>query len=221
MIPNFNFIVFNEAEHSYFNTRTNKYVPSVTTVLDRLKKKDKDKMLKAGVAKTGIPADILSWMWKTKNNVATNYGSRVHKYIEDICDLKEAKGHFPSVDKYFEDCHKDITVHSEFRVGNDLIAGTFDNLTLRDGKFILKDWKTNAVMTTQSPYKLDYPFRHLDDSKLTLYSLQLSMYRLLLGIEIESMEVVHFGAKDYTVYTVPYMEAEVKKILKNLHNDNS
>ena len=223
MIPNFDFITFDEATHTYFNKKTKKKVPSVTTVLNSLQSPfDMDKQTKLKELETGIPAGIIKWTWDTKREIASNYGSRFHQYLEDHYNLNSPKGYFPSADKYISDYSEDVTVRTEFRVGNDVLAGTFDNLSVRgDGRYILKDWKTNADLTLKSDYKLLEPFSYLDKSKLTIYSLQLSLYRVLLDIPIYKMELVHFKAHDYVVYDLPFLEREARAIIQKLRDDNS
>lgn len=222
MILNFDFITFDEATHTYYNKKIKKKVPSVTTVLGKLSKPFDTKYMTAKKEKeTGVPAEIIEWSWNCKRDVAANYGSRFHKYMEDMYNFGKGYGFFPSANKYFEDYKNDIVIKNEFRVGNHVIAGTFDNLSMRDGKYILKDWKTNYELSTESDYNLLPPFEYLDKSKLTEYSLQLSLYRVLLNIPIYKMELVHFKTHDYVVYDLPFMEREARMIIKNLENDNS
>lgn len=221
MIPNFDFITFDEATHTYFNTEIQKKVPSVTTILNKLKKPfNKEKQLPLSAAKVNLPVEVVAWEWDMKRDIATNYGTRVHEYIENYYNKEPLEGYYPSAIKYLNE-NADQTIKSEFRVGNHLIAGTFDNLSMRNGEYVLKDWKTNKEFETKSMYKLLPPFQYLDKSELTIYSLQLSIYRKLLGLPISEMEVIHFGIKDYTIYKIPYMEREVNVILKQLENDYS
>lgn len=67
--------------------------------------------------------------------------------------------------------------------GELVLAGTPDALLRRpDGEYVLVDWKT-----TTKPLDADYrrtmrsPLSHLPDTKLTLYSLQLHLYREILA----------------------------------------
>ena len=61
------------------------------------------------------------------------------------------------------------------------IAGTLDALFKTDKGLVVGDWKTNARMKLTGGYgKLKEPFETIDDNSLTKYSLQLSLYRLML-----------------------------------------
>lgn len=217
----FDFIQFDEATHSYYNTEIKRKVPSVTTVLGKLNPFNKGYWLPKKAKELGVSEAELEKQWDDKRDKAAAHGSRFHKYIEDKLQMVETKDKFISADKYLEDYKNDLTIACEMIVGNDCIAGTFDNLALRNGMYILKDWKTNEEFTTSSKYKLKVPYDYLDDCKFNIYALQLSMYRVLLDLPIYKMEVVHFTETDYTVYEVPYMEREARQIIKKLRDDNS
>jgi len=65
------------------------------------------------------------------------------------------------------------------------IAGTLDSLFSLNERFYIGDWKTNKKFTDDKHpdgrrQKLLYPFNDLWDNNLNGYSLQLSMYRLML-----------------------------------------
>lgn len=220
MFKDFSFILFDEARHRYFNTKTSTYVPSVTSVLSKLYKFDKDYWLPKKAKQLNITVEELEKQWDDKRNRASEKGRIFHKYMEDRLNNIEVDTINTVAEQYLQDYKDDKVIACEMIVGNHLIAGTFDNLSLRDGKYILKDWKTNETFTTESEYNLTKPYQHLDNSKYTIYALQLSMYRYLLDIPIHRMEVVHFTDTDYKVYTLPYMEREIWQLIKQLEDDN-
>lgn len=219
-IASFDFIQFDEQTHRYYNTHISQYVPSVTTVLSKLYKFDKEYHLKRKAKVLNITPGELEKQWDTKRDNAANKGKIFHKYMEDRLLNKPTDIENYVAESYLSTYKDDVSLHCEMIVGNHVIAGTFDNLSIRDGKYILKDWKTNETFTTQSGYNLSKPFTYLDNSKFTIYALQLSMYRYLLDIPIHKMEVVHFTDTGYKVYTLPYMEREVWQIIKQLEHDN-
>lgn len=216
----FDFIQFDEKTHRYFNTNTGKYVPSVTSIISKLYTFDKAYHLKRKASKLNITPEELEKQWDTKRDNAANKGKVFHKYMEDRLLNRPTDIENYVAESYLATYKNDVSLHCEMVVGNHLIAGTLDNLSLRDGKYILKDWKTNEKFTTESEYNLAKPFAYLDTSKFTLYALQLSLYRYLLDIPIYRMEVIHFTDTDYKVYTLPYMEREVWQIIKQLEHDN-
>lgn len=221
MINNFDFIEFDEATHTYRHRVSGTKLVSVTKVIESLHEPfNKDYWLPKKAAEQGISEEELEAVWNEKKQRAANYGTRFHRYMEDKLNLVNTKEKFVAADKYLQDYNEDVAVATEVRVGNHLVAGTFDCVVKRNGRYVLKDWKTNGVdkFTVESKYnkKLLAPFNYLPDCKLTLYTLQLSMYRYLLDLPIWKMELVHFTEEDYKVYEVPYMQSEVWKIMESL-----
>lgn len=219
-IADFDFIQFDEQTHRYYNTNTGQYVPSVTSVISKLYKFDKAYHLKRKAKKLNITPEELEKQWDTKRDNAADKGKVFHKYMEDRLNNKPLLTENYIAESYLATYKDDVSLKCEMVVGNHLIAGTFDNLSLRGDKYILKDWKTNETFTVESEYNLEKPFAYLDNSKFTIYALQLSLYRYLLDIPVHRMEVVHFTDTHYKVYTLPYMEREVWQIIKKLEYDN-
>ena len=219
-IKDFSFIKFEEDKHRYFNANTGQYIPSVTSVLSKLSTFDKEYWLKVKAKQNNTTVEELEKQWDHSRDTAAKKGKDFHAHMEDYICGKAKKGIYSNADKYFEDYSKDVHVSTEVVIGNHLVAGTFDCLAVRDGSYILKDWKTNEKFTTYSTYKLEPPFQYLDNSKYTIYAFQLSLYRYLLDMPVYKMEVVHFDDNSYTVHEVPYLEREVRMLLNKLENDN-
>ena len=100
------------------------------------------------------------------------------------------------------------------------MAGRFDNLSLRDDRLILKDFKTNKKIETTSKYKLTNGLSHLPNTEFHKYSLQLSLYKYMLDVDCD-MEVIWFNNDEYQIFEIPYLEKEVEIILNKLRNENS
>jgi hypothetical protein len=112
---------------------------------------------------------------------------RIHKFLklhEDRLYKLEAK-------------HQELRIFSR-KWG---IAGTLDVLFFLDPFFYVGDWKTNKKWTDDDHkdgrrQKMLYPFEDLWDNSLNGYSLQISMYRLMLeeaGFETEGGFLVWLG----------------------------
>jgi hypothetical protein len=200
--PNF---VFDEARHtySYLNPITGKPVQtfqSVTGFLGQFKKPFDSEMIAGIVAKKrGVSKKIILAEWKEISDIALKLGTNVHKWIEDYYngenpELPTAENEYERVQmflKLYEDkLHKFKPLHQEFRVFSRKwgLAGTLDALfQLNDGIYV-GDWKTNKKFTTDlqpegRKQKLLYPFNDMWDNSLNGYSIQLSMYRLMLQEE--------------------------------------
>lgn len=200
--PNF---IFDEASHtySYLNPDTGRPVQtfkSVTGFLGQFKKPFDSEMIAGIVAKKrGVSKKIILAEWKEISDIALKLGTNVHKWIEDYYngenpELPIAENEYARVQmflKLYEDkLHKFKPLHQEFRVFSRKwgLAGTLDALfQLNDGIYV-GDWKTNKKFTTDlqpegRKQKLLYPFDDMWDNSLNGYSIQLSMYRLMLQEE--------------------------------------
>lgn len=153
--------------------------------------------------------------WKEISDTALDLGTRTHKWIEDYYNGE--KPAYPDdpilldrVNK-FEEIHREklyrfTPVKQEFRVFSRKwgIAGTMDELFKLNSRYYVGDWKTNKKFTTDEDsegrkQKLLYPFEDLWDNSLNGYSIQLSLYRLILqeeaGFETAGGFLVWIGPK--------------------------
>jgi len=217
--PNF---VFDEASHSYsyLNPATGRPVQmfqSVTGFLGQFKKPFDSDMIAGMVAKKrGTAKKIILAEWKEISDIALKLGTNVHKWIEDYynglnpampTDERELDRVYKFLALYDEKLHKFTPVHQEFRVFSRKwgLAGTLDALfKLNDGRYV-GDWKTNKKFTTDADnegrkQKLLYPFDDMWDNSLNGYSIQLSLYRLMLqeesGYETQGGFLVWIGPNE-------------------------
>ena len=106
------------------------------------------------------------------------------------------------------------------------LAGTFDMLYYNDGTdgqpegFIILDYKTNANLTSDFNRKfgkmLREPFNCMTEEDLSLYTIQLSLYALMLediGIPIISRRIVWLRDGDYQVIPVDDLSAKLRQAL--------
>ena len=106
------------------------------------------------------------------------------------------------------------------------LAGTFDMLYYNDGTdgkpegFIILDYKTNANL--QNDYKRKYgkmlrePFNCMPEEDLSLYSIQLSLYALMLqdvGIPIIARCIVWLKDSEYEIIPVPDLTETLRQTL--------
>lgn len=96
------------------------------------------------------------------------------------------------------------------------IGGTFDMLYYADGTdgqpegFVLLDYKTNNSLTNDYNRRfgrmLKEPFAYLTEEDLSIYTIQLSLYALMLqdiGIPVVDRRIVWLGNSDYRTISVP------------------
>lgn len=106
------------------------------------------------------------------------------------------------------------------------IAGTFDMLYYQDGTdgqpegFMILDYKTNANLASEYNRKFGRmllpPFSDLTEEELSLYTIQLSLYALMLediGIPIVSRRIVWLKDSEYQIVPVPDLSEKLRQVL--------
>ena len=215
--PNF---VFEEEAHTYHYSDI-KY-DSVTSYIKRFKTPfDKEYWSKKKAIERGVDVSVVLDEWQGKADVANDLGTRVHKWIEDFWsgDAKELTeedepafaeriGKF--MDLYEQRFKNLVPLSSELKIfcRKWKLAGTIDQPFLMwDEKqnkalFLIGDWKTNKEFRSDDHpkgryKKLLHPFSHLWENHLNEYSIQVSLYRLMLeeeiGIESHGGFLCHIG----------------------------
>ena len=215
--PNF---VFEEEAHTYHYEKT-KY-DSVTSYIKRFKVPfDREYWSKKKANERGVDVSVVLDEWQGKADVANDLGTRVHKWIEDFwsggsgdLDPNEDEAFIERINKFlslYESKFKNLVpLTSELKVFSKKwrLAGTIDQPFLMwDEKqqkvlFLIGDWKTNKEFRSDDHpkgryKKLLHPFSHLWENHLNEYSIQVSLYRLILedeiGLETNGGFLCHIG----------------------------
>lgn len=200
--PNFR---FDEESHTYtyHDPVTGKPVQtfkSVTGFISQFKEKfDSDFWAKRKAMSSGKTQQEVLNEWKTISETAMDLGTVVHKWIEDFYKgldpvmpedpiVRERIIQFKTL--YETRLHKLRPVRQEFRLFSRKwgLAGTTDALFGLQSDYYVGDWKTNKKFTTDKDStgrrkKLLWPFEDLWENSLNTYSIQLSLYRLILQEE--------------------------------------
>jgi ATP-dependent exoDNAse (exonuclease V) beta subunit len=196
--PNFR---FNEDSHTYTYLENGKPVQTFTSVTGFIsffkQKFDQDFWSKKKAKQLGVSQDSILTEWKENSERAMGLGTQVHKWIEDFYNgdnpalptdpnVLERVNAFQQL--HSEKLYKFTPVAQEFRLFSRKwgLAGTTDAIFELNGKYYIGDWKTNGNFTTDNDkcyQKLKYPFDHLWENALNSYSIQLSLYRLILEEE--------------------------------------
>jgi hypothetical protein len=237
--------IFEEENHSYtFNGI--KY-DSVTTFLKRFKVPfEREYWIKRKSREMGIDPSVLESEWAQKANTATELGTRVHKWIEDFWtgldpELPEDPIDLLRIHKFLElyeaRFKKLVPLKSELKVFSKKwkLAGTVDQPFLMwDEKkqeilFLIGDWKTNKEFKDdQHPKgrykKLLHPFNDLYENSHNEYSIQISLYRLIieeeLGIETHGGFLVHIGPDSQAkIYPIKDLRERLKIYLQHNRED--
>lgn len=223
---------FDEESHTY--TYDGKQMFGVTSFLHRFVKEfDEAYWLPKKAADLGITEQELKKQWDDKRNRSCDLGHNVHTYIETFYESKkpilpkhdeEALERIAKFHSIYESKLKQLTsVGSEIRVFSKRwnLAGTIDKLYLLKKAGIVGDWKTNKKIKTDDDYTFNNyllpPFNKLKENEINKYSLQISLYRLLLeeaGIDTEYGFVCHLPPEgDAKIYKLKDLRADLRYYL--------
>lgn len=223
---------FNEAEHVY--TLDGKIVYGVTSFLNRFVKPfDSDYWSKKKADDEGITQEEMLKRWDDKRDRSCELGHSVHDWIEKFYEYNqtkltkdaEANERIVKFQTIYESRLKNLeSIGSEIRVFSRKygIAGTIDKLYLWEGNVIVGDWKTNKKIKTDKDFcfgKLLYPFERYKENELNKYSLQISLYQLLLeeaGIDSDYGFICHIpGDGDAKIYKLKDFRADLRTYLNH------
>jgi len=208
---------FDEPTHIY--TYKGEQFPSVTGVISNFHTPfDSEYWLERKAEERGVDKSVIQDEWDFKRDYACDLGTEVHEWIEDYYNEKwrqlppdedRANRIKKFIDLYVARLHKLQPLAMELRLWAERwkLAGTIDALFLRHDyekqktHLLVGDWKTNKKFTHDNHPdgtrgKLLEPFNDLYDNKHNDYSIQISIYRLMLaehGIETDGGFLVHLG----------------------------
>ena len=227
-------IYFDEASHTYTNTKTKEKYVSVTTLLGKYKTPfDADLHATRVANKNGVPKEMVLEMWQQETKVATDRGTKIHKLMENYinsCDKNDEYYYLyesydsvvsESIDK-FKGVNSELLLHNnEFK-----IAGTSDLIYDQGDYFTISDFKTNKKFKYSSDFN-DYfkaPISHLQYCEHNVYALQMSLYAKLYEemTNKKCKKIVVFYLKDDKWIDIHcnYLKLEVEAILKDYRLNN-
>jgi hypothetical protein len=198
MKTNFSKIVYDDSYHSY--AINGKKLVSASTVADLLTPPfDRDTILAAQVAKKGQSKEDILKEWDETGKFGRDRGSRLHQFVEDTMAgrvdpiLRAINDPLPEMDA-FETAWGRLVVGKKARlckkewiIGDEElgVAGRVDALITveLDGvqEYCVFDWKTGKFdIKSYGDETLLPPLGREPSTKLTQYSIQLSLYRLIL-----------------------------------------
>lgn len=212
-------VVFNQASHTY--ECDGQPLISVTKVISELKPVfDKDTISKRCALRDGITQEEVLKAWEDASLLALAKGSATHAYIEDLfqgrvdkvtelCNETPEIRAFKSAWSLLEKNFQAKIVKQELILGDPElgIAGTTDaiaKLWHPDPLFHVFDWKTGKKFDSSNRYeKLLPPFQDLDNCHLVVYSLQTSIYRLMLERKVKREGKSGVFGESYLVHLRP------------------
>lgn len=194
--PVFSQVQFNEKQHTY--TFNGHKLTSVSKIVSQFRKPfDSEYWAQRKAGERGVSKETILKEWDDKREVSKQKGGKVHKYIERFLSGETTvtdpflalNDRLPEIDAFhaaWGQIQSIITTTSalECVIGDQElgIAGTFDLLLLSyTDTYHTCDWKTTKKFSVDNRFqRLLPPFDDLDDCDLSYYSLQSSLYRLIL-----------------------------------------
>lgn len=242
----FNHVEFSAPDHTY--TINNSKAESVTSILQQyVRPFERIYWATTKARQLGVTTEEILSKWEFSAKLAQIKGTLVHSFIEH--QFMQTEFTYPSelvletfgydplqdifkqlvgkVDLFIQDIEdKMIPIASEFIVGDAeyLVGGTIDQLfyNKKSGQLEIWDWKTNKEIRQISKYNHLAPIQHVPDSELDRYSLQLSLYKLILerntGLKLGDSYLTWFNEFNdkYRVFKVKDYSREAQLIL--VHN---
>ena len=233
---------FDEPSHVY-RYESAKF-DSVTTFLKKFKVPfDREFWSKRKAEERGVDVSVVLNEWQGKADNANSLGTRVHKWIEDFWSgnapaVPEDENLRERIDKFMEIYDKRLNVlmplQSELKIFSRKwrLAGTIDQPFLfwaeQESRpyLLIGDWKTNGEFRHDDHPKGRYkkllrPFGHLYENHHNDYSIQISLYRLILeeeaNIETQDGFLCHIGPEGPDKL---YRTKDLREPLRAYLNDN-
>jgi ATP-dependent exoDNAse (exonuclease V) beta subunit len=198
---------FNERQHKY--RYGNEEFISVTTFLSKFHKPfDFNYWVKKKAEEDDVTVQEKKEEWRKINERANFIGSYTHDWIENYYKgiyqpLPTDKDVINRINKFnnifSEKLNKLTPLKFEQKIFSKKlkIAGMIDSLFLYNGNIIMVDYKTNKKFNSNGGYDyLLHPFDTLHQNHLNEYSIQLSLYSLILeevGIDVRAMYLLYIG----------------------------
>lgn len=228
--------IFDPIKHKYY--LDGEEFISVTRYIQKFHNSfDKEYWANIKAKKRGITKLEILKEWQESNDLANSIGTKTHEWIEDYLGQKWRK--LPDdleiinrINKfnvfYSQKLSKLEPVAQEIRVFSKKwkIAGMIDSIFTYKDKILILDWKTNKNFTTEKNTKYNenllFPFDSFLRTHLSEYSIQLSLYSLILeecGLNVHGSYLVHIGPGDQPAKM--YEAIDMKDILRKYLSENS
>lgn len=215
-------IVFDAARHTY--TLDGQPLASVSSVVKRVVP-EFDAATKAAeiAARDGREAAEILAEWEAKREAALARGNALHDYIlmaETVRPDEETLPEMTAWRRWRENTGAHLVPHwMEWKIGDAQlgIGGTLDALMWNAdrGAYELWDWKTGKGFWSNSRWPLLEPFSDLGNCELSRYSLQVSLYWLILerntDLPVRSAHILYLSPDGFFY---PYEALDLRERLR-------
>lgn len=249
LFTSFNDVTFHDEPHKYY-VDGNELI-SVTTLIHRYQEEfQEDYWSNYKAEEYALSQREVLRAWEFINKKGTLKGSAIHDYAENLFQnkifpypqqlilnefgfdpvLSEYEITKKHVDKFYNDVKgKLIPIRTEMVVYDreSLIGGMLDILfyNIKAKEFQIWDNKTNKKLSLKTERRLKNELYVLDDSDLSIYSLQLGLYKYIIekntGIKLGDSYIVWFSHNNekYEIIKTKDYSYFIDIIVKNRIND--
>lgn len=219
---------FDPVQHAY--TYGGEKFISVTQFISRFHEKfDENFWSKKKAEERGVDQEVILSEWKALNDRSNFIGTLTHEWIENYfkgiwqnlptdLDVIDRINKFNKI--YASHLYKLTPLKFEQKIFSKKwkIAGTIDSLFLYKDNLVILDWKTNKSFKTESRWKLLDPFDKYDQCHLNEYSIQISLYSLILkeiDLNVKVGYLVHIGPEgESTIHKCHDFTKELEEYLQ-------
>lgn len=222
---------FDEVSHTYVDENGNQYMSGSVYAGQFEYDFNKAMILPKSANKLGCTEQELSDMWESKGDIATTFGTALHKSLEhygkwkDLCDLT-GKGTgihptlLPIVEAFFtpERLAEDAEYEPFVADKDNLRCGQIDRLVIEDRGLktcYIEDYKTNGDLYKRSPgspTNLKAPYSFLPNVPMGRYTIQLSFYKAILeakGWTVLGLRVHHWAGSKWETTEIKAVDLDV------------
>jgi hypothetical protein len=177
----------------------------------------------------GMSKEEIQTEWREKSKEASTAGSKLHEHIDMylndqmVDDDSVEYQHFLQ----FRNDHPELQFAASEMMVYDTetrMAGTLDALFLDEStdSFVIVDWKRCKPLEVDKiwDYSTNPDLKHVPDTKLSRYSLQLNLYKYLLqktesDMIVESLRLVRLHPDEpiYEIHNIPMMNGAVETLM--------
>lgn len=235
----FFYVFFYRQTHTY--VAHGRRLESVTRLINDLKEPfDRDYWAAKKAEERGVSPQVIIDEWETKAQTSRDLGTRVHEHIEKVLkgtltaddlflSLNDTPPQIVAFDAFWNRASKMAKpVRPEWIIGDSSlgVGGTCDALLFNKEteKYHLWDWKTNSNFKTNNPFQtLKPPFDDLPDCELSVYSLQLSLYKLIIerntDLEMGDSYILHLNDRaQFRIHVAEDYRERLEAWLKDRHD---
>lgn len=214
-----NHIVFDSTNHSYTNTNTDSKYTSVTSLIKKYTPFfDADKISSRIALRDGVDPLYVKAQWKE----SANRGTYLHSILEDYIQLNVVKEGYEELINAVSQILPYSDLISEDIVYNDecQVAGQVD-VYRTDSAIDVYDFKSNKEIARKgfNGEKMLGVLQHLDNCNYNVYSLQLSVYAMILskelGLPVRHLGIIHITETTAIKIETPFLYEESRMILNN------